>query len=325
MFLLDSVLKSWAKRARDRVVRGLRSELADVRRELAGLRRELAAAGEADRALAAAVREVQDELARVRTAAEAAGRANEVLAETGLLSTLTQADRTGDVTVQGAMGYPSWEAAVAAYRPAFRAALDYLRSACVRGPVVEFGTCTGFTARQFCELMNARDFDEHLYLYDSFEGLPETTGTPDEGSYEVAANKVWHKGSMAVPPGYEEKIREALLRIRPAEKVHLVKGFFDRTLDAGLPREKCSLVHVDCDVYTSAKYVLTKLADRDLFQDGCVVLFDDWNCNRANPAMGERRALAEFLRENPRWTCSPWFAYGWNATAFVFHDGDAAR
>jgi hypothetical protein len=53
-------------------------------------------------------------------------------------------------------------------------------------------------------------------------------------------------------------------------------------------------------------------------------MFDDWNCNRANPNMGERRALAEFFRENPRWTGTPWFAYGWSARAYIFHDGNAA-
>lgn len=318
MFRLDSTVKNWAKRARDHATRGLRSELADTRRELAAVRAE---AAEAAHRNALALQQVHEELARVRATQDAGARASQLLAETGLHSTLTQADRSGDVTVQGALGYLSWEASVAAYRPAFQLAIDYLRSVEVRGPVVEFGTCTGFTARQVCELMNSRRFDEHLYMYDSFEGLPETTGTPDEHSYEVSTNRVWHKGAMAVPPGYEAKIREALVKLRPAEKLHMVKGFYDQTLDTGLPREKCSLIHVDCDIYTSAKFVLTKLAERDLFQDGCVVMFDDWNCNRASPHMGERRALAEFLRENPRWTCSPWFGYGWNAMAFIFHDG----
>lgn len=318
MLLIDTVFKRWAKTTRDRLIRGLRSELHAVSREQIALSSELAAV----RAELSAARR---ELADLRTEVHGETRAARLLAELGSLSTLTQADRTGDVTVQGALGYLSWESSVAAYRPAFQLAIDYLRSVQVRGPILEFGTCTGFTARQICELMNSRLFDEHLYLYDSFEGLPETTGTPDEHSYEVSANKVWHKGAMAVPPRYEEKIWDTLIKHRPAETLHLIKGFYDQTLDAGLPREKCSLIHVDCDIYTSTKYVLTKLAERDLFQDGCVVMFDDWNCNRASPKMGERRALAEFLQEFPRWTCSQWFCYGWNAMAFIFHDGDVRR
>lgn len=318
MLLLDSVLKRWARRTRDRLVRGLRSELADTRVELAALRGELAAVR------AATVQSLHDEIARVRVELEPGNRANRMLTAIGAIQNLTDADRTGDVTVQGAMGYPSWAESVAGYRPAFQLVIDYLRSTGVHGPVVEFGTCTGFTARHLCDLMATRDFDAELYLFDSFEGLPETTGTADDGSYEVSDQKVWYKGSMAVPPGYELKILEALRQVRPADRIHLVKGYFEHTLESNLPREKCSLVHVDCDIYTSAKYVLTRLAERDLFQDGCVVMFDDYNCNRANPNMGERRALAEFLRENPRWTCSPWFAYGWHAQAFFFHDGDVS-
>jgi hypothetical protein len=247
--------------------------------------------------------------------------ANDVLQKAGWLIDTPQG-RHGDVTRIGAIGFPSWEDSVAAYRPAFERVIDYLRSVQCRGPVVEFGTCTGFTARTICDLMNSRDFEEHLYMYDSFEGLPETTGTPDEQSYEVQTNKVWHSGAMAVPPRYEEKIWEALVTVRPAEKLHIVKGFYDQTLDAGLPNEKCSLIHIDCDIYTSTKYVLEKLAEKDLYQDGCVIMFDDWNCNRANPNMGERRALREFLEKFPRWTCSPWFAYGWNAMAFILHDAN---
>ena len=126
----------------------------------------------------------------------------------------------------------------------------------------------------------------------------------------------------AVPPRYEERIWDALIQVRPPEKLHIVKGFYDTTLDAGLPIEKCSLIHIDCDIYTSTRYVLEKLAEKNLYQDGCVVMFDDWNCNRVNPNMGERRALREFLQANPRWTCSQWFSYGWNGMAFILHDGD---
>jgi hypothetical protein len=331
MFPFNGLVRGLAQRTRDRLVRGLRSELADARAEITALRRELdevrtdalsLANRNALAAAQAAVGGLHKEIARVRAEVEPGHRANRVLADIGVLVNLSQADRVGDVTVQGAMGYLSWESAVAAYRPAFQAAIDYLRSVGARGPVVEFGTCTGFTARLVCDLMNTREFDEHLYLYDSFEGLPETTGTPDETSYEVRERKVWYRGSMAVPPGYEDRILEALHKVRPVDRIHLVKGFFDQTLDTGLPKQKCSLIHIDCDIYTSTKYVLDRLAEKDLFQDGCVVMFDDFNCNRANPNMGERRALAEFLAEHPRWTCSPWFTYGWHAQAFFFHDRD---
>src|SRR5258707_196481 len=82
-----------------------------------------------------------------------------------------------------------------AYRPASQLALDLLRSGQIQGQVVEFGTCTGFTARLLCELLVSRQYDADLYMYDSFTGLPDMVGTPDESSYDVKHNKVWYKGS----------------------------------------------------------------------------------------------------------------------------------
>lgn len=347
MILLNGRLRWLMMRLRDRFVRGLRHDVAEnrghlgqVRGDLAEAQRRLAETRQRLDKLSAAVAVLCQELDTTRTAtdrvAQAArelvegrtdsgDRANKALAETGFLVNLTPAQRAGDGTLQGALGYPTWEQSVAEYRPAFQRAIDYLRGEKVYGPVVEFGTCTGFTARIICELLVGRSFDVDVYLYDSFEGLPDMTGTPDEHSYDVAANGSWFKGAMSVPAGYEEHVRQVLATIRPADRVHIVKGFYEQTLDAALPTQKCSLVHVDCDIYTSSKYVLSKLAEKDLLQDGCVLMFDDWNCNRASPDMGERRALAEFLAENPRWACTPWFFYGWNGHAAFLHDRHAGR
>jgi hypothetical protein len=59
------------------------------------------------------------------------------------------------------------------------------------------------------------------------------------------------------------------------------------------------------------------------FQDGCVILFDDWNCNRASPNYGERRAFREFMQEQNDFTSSAWFTYGYNGAAFILHDPSA--
>lgn len=142
----------------------------------------------------------------------------------------------------------------------------------------------------------------------------------DSTSYEVSANKFWLKGSMAVENDMPSKIHRSLSQFLAPERVHIVKGFFEDTLDKHLPKGKASLVHFDCDLYSSSKLVMDKLLERDLFQDGCVVLFDDFNCNHANPKMGQRRVLLEMLQSQQRWTCSPWFSYSWHGQAFFFHD-----
>jgi hypothetical protein len=229
-----------------------------------------------------------------------------------------------DPTARPPLGYPSWDYANFVYRPAFQQAVMYLLGNDIRGPVAEFGTYQGFTAGVVAEVMKMCQYPAHLYLYDSFEGLPDPTGTTDAASYEVIVKGVWTKGAMALEPGIEKKIERSIAAVLGDERIHITKGFFDDTLDEHLPAEKLSLVHVDCDYYSSAKLVLDKLAEKELLQDGCVVLFDDYNCNASNPNMGERAALRDFLEAQPRWRCSPWFAYGWHGHAFIFHDTEAA-
>jgi hypothetical protein len=68
---------------------------------------------------------------------------------------------------------------------------------------------------------------------------------------------------------------------------------------------------------------LDKLLERSVFQDGCVLLFDDYNTNRANPSMGERRALSEAFGAQDRYIYSEWFTYGWHGQAFIVHDRES--
>ena len=83
---------------------------------------------------------------------------------------------------------------------------------------------------------------------------------------------------------------------------------------------KAALVHMDCDLYQSTVEVLDFLERSDALQDGCVVMFDDWNCNKASPWFGERRAFREFLERQDRYTSSQFFTYGFNGAAFILHD-----
>ena len=106
--------------------------------------------------------------------------------------------------------------------------------------------------------------------------------------------------------------------IRP-DRILVHKGFYSETLKQKLDA-KAAIVHVDCDLYQSTAEVLWGLYHMDALLDGRVVLFDDWNCNRANPNYGERRAWGEFLAQQARFTATPWYTYGFNAAAFILHD-----
>jgi hypothetical protein len=202
----------------------------------------------------------------------------------------------------------------------FRRCFEYVKCVLYSGDVLEFGTFRGYTAKRMARLMAEMQFPGKLWLYDSFEGLPDCNVEGDRDSYEVQSNKVWFEGCMALDKGIEHRIQRALLEYLPSERLSITKGFFDQTFDAHHPTEPAALVHVDCDLYSSSRFVLDRLLDFNLLKDGTLLVFDDFNCNRANPKMGERRALAESFGRQDRFTYSPFFSYGWHGQVFFVHD-----
>lgn len=211
----------------------------------------------------------------------------------------------------------------AIYGEAFRKCFEYLRGTQIEGHILEFGTLRGYTARLLAKLMKEFGWRGRLYLYDSFEGLPPLRSPIDEQSYEVAMNKAWFFRQMAVEEGTEVRIIQLLSKVIPRSQLRVVRGYYEETLESHLPEWKAALVHIDCDLYSSTRCVLEMLIAKDVVQDGTVILFDDFNCNRANPQMGERRALADAFEPQQRFHCSPFFSYGWHGQAYFVHDRHA--
>jgi len=57
------------------------------------------------------------------------------------------------------------------------------------------------------------------------------------------------------------------------------------------------MIHIDCDLYESAKTVLSFITP--IVQEGTIIMFDDWYQFRGNPDKGEQRAFREWLYDNP--------------------------
>lgn len=110
-----------------------------------------------------------------------------------------------------------------------------------------------------------------LYGFDSFEGLPN-----DQSDH-------WTKGRFAV---------DALPKVR--ENVTLIKGWFDETIPLFLQEHPgdVGFLHVDCDLYTSARIVFELLEDR--LKPGAVIVFDEF-FNYPSWKEGEYKAFQEFL------------------------------
>lgn len=147
--------------------------------------------------------------------------------------------------------------------------LDFALAACsVEGLVMEFGVFRGeslsFIARRVKEIVHG---------FDSFEGLPEDwTYFQKQGRFSLGGN---------VPEFREENIR-----------AH--KGWFEETLPGFLEANSgaARFVHIDCDIYSSARTVLAQLSSRIV--KGTVIVFDEY-LNYPAWREHEYRAFQEFV------------------------------
>ncbi|QQR69131.1 MAG: hypothetical protein IPI58_00095 [Alphaproteobacteria bacterium] len=211
------------------------------------------------------------------------------------------------------------------YTAAFLRAFEYLYIESIMGDVMEFGAYGGFTARILAEQMNRFNAKGDLLLFDTFSGFPVSTATQDTQSPKLATQKTWVEGELSAPRGIVEHITDRLCRFFDRSRLRVIKGLFQDTLPVAVEGRKLCLLHLDCDLYESTSYVLDTLEKAGALQDGMVVLFDDFYCNRANPQYGEQAALRDFLKKHKRWQASPWFTYSWGAAAYFLHDKKAQK
>lgn len=215
------------------------------------------------------------------------------------------------------------EDARADYTKAFARVMEYAAYEQLPGDVMEFGTYSGFTARILAEAMIKYGKTGPMLLFDSFAGFPASPNKADNESLKVAVQGYWKAGGMNVPPGLDRHIAERLGPVLGKDRLQVHQGMFETTMRQAIQGKKSAIVHIDCDLYASTKYVLETLYLNDCLQDGGVLLFDDFFCNRANPNFGEQAALQIFLAMQRRFTVSPWFTYSWAAAAFFLHDTSA--
>lgn len=158
--------------------------------------------------------------------------------------------------------------------PAFRSSHDLLRWAAKHcrdqeGLVLEFGVWKGDSIK-----VMAKIFDQIVYGFDSFRGLPEDWRTG------IAA------GTFALdrPP-------------RVPSNVELIVGWFNETLDEFLATHpgRIKFLHIDCDLYSSTLHVLKRCVER--LTAGSIIVFDEY-FNYPKWQEGEFRAFQEMIAEH---------------------------
>jgi len=141
------------------------------------------------------------------------------------------------------------------------------------GLFLEFGVYSGKSINYIAKHID----DNIVYGFDSFEGLPE----------EWRDN--YPKGKFHV---------EQLPKVE--DNVVLVKGWFDKTLEAFLNEHegKIAFIHMDADLYSSTKYVLETILDYNRVHPGTVIQFDEFMNYPSWETNGEYLAFREWVEKN---------------------------
>ncbi|MEO0413476.1 MAG: class I SAM-dependent methyltransferase [Verrucomicrobiota bacterium] len=142
-----------------------------------------------------------------------------------------------------------------------------LKQAQLDGLILEFGVFKGTSITHI-----AKQVQCPVYGFDSFEGLPEDwTHFQRKGRFSLEGNL------PPVPPNVE-----------------LFKGWFDDSLPPFLADHPgdARLIHIDCDIYSSTKTVLTELTPR--IKSGTVIVFDEY-FNYPGWQKHEHKAFMEFI------------------------------
>ena len=172
--------------------------------------------------------------------------------------------------------------------------VSYVIGARVEGEIAEFGTQWGMTASAIAKALAQRGGKKRFHLFDSFQGLPNPATSVDKDSPQVQSG-IWVGGALTgLSPA---QLRRVVAKHIGSTSVFVHEGWFEDTLQDIGPDTKFAMIHVDSDLYESARQVLTSLFSNKKVSEGCVIFFDDFDCNRASPIFGERRAWREAVEE----------------------------
>jgi len=150
----------------------------------------------------------------------------------------------------------------------------------IDGDIVEFGCFVGESSKYFRMMLDNKVSHKKLYVYDSFEGLPELS------DYEK--NTGWRPGTLKTS---EDILIQNFRQNGLAEPI-ITKGWFGQILDSAVP-EQISFAFLDGDFYNSIYDSLSKIYKKLSYE--AIVVFHDYE----RPDLpGVKAAIVDYLKEN---------------------------
>lgn len=157
------------------------------------------------------------------------------------------------------------------------------------GVIVECGVAQGGSALLLARLATTETPSREIWLFDSYEGLPEATKDDYIGGVTGRHVRPLPKGSCL---GTIEQVSTLLFETfkLPRKPIHLVKGWFQDTLPVTRQRlGTIAVLRLDGDWYESTKCCFENLYDQ-VAPGGFVILDDYHSC------FGCQKATDEFMR-----------------------------
>ena len=190
-------------------------------------------------------------------------------------------------------------------------AFGYCANNFLKGDFAEFGVFKGKTTIEAWHAAHRHGLtDMNFWLFDSFEGLPPVQGVDAGGPFHTQEFSNSREK-------YEDRLRRHGVDFK---RLHIVEGFFDKSLPETQTDRLFSVVFIDCDLYESTVPVLNWLTDK--LADGAVLCFDDWYCFNGRPDKGEQKATAEWLAANPQISLMPYREFHFGGKSFLVHFND---
>jgi hypothetical protein len=162
---------------------------------------------------------------------------------------------------------------------AFITAIKYIHKAGIPGDIVECGVWRGGSMMAAAlTLINIGDHNRSLYLYDTFEGMPEPASVDINlfgGSAVNKRNKMRKEGgSSEWCYASIEEVKHNLKETDFAEnRLFFIKGKVEDTIPSTLP-SRIAILRLDTDLYESTRHALHHLYP--LLTSGGILILDDY-------------------------------------------------
>ena len=170
---------------------------------------------------------------------------------------------------------------------------NYLAANNVEGDVIECGVGNGQTLSYilFNLTYNKKHFHRRYIGFDSFEGFPEPSNE-DNSSRNPKKGEWNHTNEEFVI----SNLNDLGFKDKNYRKVNFIKGFYEKTFQQEKNKViKISLLHIDCDLYSSTKISLETWFDK--VEKNGIIVFDEY-LNSATEFPGAVKAIDDFLGVN---------------------------